>query len=109
MCADNTTPKSNERGEESSVNRTALGFVQEQVKRLTDRVDRNTEIIIRSEQVKDRLTAVELQVNKLCNRITVGLWGMVVTLITGISALIVAIWHIIQWIQELINHTVIAA
>ena len=69
----------------------------------------NHDALLRGETTNYRLQSVELKVEKLCGRITSGLWGMVTALFISVTVLITAVWHIVTWIQKLIEHTVLAA
>jgi len=82
-------------------------LTKEQVEDLQKKVDANHDATIRSEDILRRLVRVEKQVGNLCSRITLALWSMVGTAILAVGSLIAAIWHIVKWIQELIEHSMI--
>ena len=85
------------------------GLTREQVVDLVSKVNQNHDALLRGETTNYRLKAVETKVEKLCGRITNGLWGVVSALFVGMTVLITAIWHLVAWIQELIEHTVLVA
>lgn len=80
-------------------------ITHEQLDRMMDKIERSHDASIRGEHIEVRLKAVEDKMDKLCSRITIGLWGMVGSLVVASGGLIVAIWQIVQWIQELINNS----
>ena len=85
------------------------GLTKDQLDQLIKKVEDNHDASIRNESVTVRLSAVEAQVKRLCSRITNGLWAMVGSLIVAVGTLIAAVWHIVVWIQKLIEHTIIIA
>lgn len=80
---------------------------REQVGELLKKVEKNHDTSIRYEAVLDRLDKVELRVGMLCNRITNALWAICIALGTATVSLIAGLWHIVKWIQELIEHSII--
>lgn len=82
-------------------------MTQEQLDRLLEKVERNHDANIRGEHMEIRMQAVERTVKELCDRITRGMWAMICSLVIATGSLITAIWHVVTWIQELINHTIL--
>lgn len=82
-------------------------LTKDQLEDLIEKVDDNHDTSIRNENIVDRLSAVELQVKRLCSRITNGLWAMIGSLIVAVGALIAAVWQIVMWIQKLIEHSIL--
>lgn len=71
------------------------------------KVQKNYDTSIRYEAVLDRLANLETKVGALCNRITNALWAICTALAVATVSLIAGIWHIVKWIQELIEHALI--
>lgn len=82
-------------------------LTREQIEDLVKKVESNHVATIQAGGVERRLTAVEEQVKSLCSRITKALWALVGSSILAVGALIAAIWHIVTWIQKLIEHSII--
>lgn len=79
------------------------GLNRDQADELLRKVQQCYDNAIRFEAVILRLEKVELRVGGLCNRITTALWAVCAALGTATMALIAALWHIVRWIQELIE------
>jgi len=87
----------------------SCGMLREDILDLVAKVNANHDALLRGETLNYRLLAVETKVEKLCGRITSGLWSMVTALFICVTVLITAVWHIVTWIQKLIEHTVLVA
>ena len=87
----------------------SCGMSREDILDLVAKVNANHDALLRGETTNYRLKAVETKVEKLCGRITNGLLGVVSALFVGMTILITGFWHIVTWIQKLIEHTVLVA
>ena len=83
------------------------GLTRDQILELVSKVNYNHDTILRGETINYRLSAVEDKVGKLCSRITTGLWWIITALFISVTVLITAVWHIVTWIQTLIEHAVL--